>query len=96
MTTVNVPKHGIPAVEEFGRLLIRLLDEAEGIKATTSIEPPLASSDFEDLKSQVAAIFNKFPSYESSLQNAIIETAFRDIFGQLIVSLSRNTWQVIC
>ena len=96
MTIVDVPNHGIPAIEEVSRLLIQLLEDAEGIKVTNSIEPPLASSDFEDLKSQVAAIFNRFPSYESGLQNAIIETAVRDIFGQLIVSLSQNMWQVIC
>ncbi|KAJ2906772.1 hypothetical protein MKZ38_010763 [Zalerion maritima] len=77
-------RHELPQVEEFGQLLLQLLHEAEAIKDTSDIEPPLTSSDFEDLKPRVTTIFGNLPLNKRVRQYAMTEGAARAIFNQLV------------
>ena len=85
--------HGVPAVDEFGGLLRVMLrrarPKAEAIKVTNTVEPPLIKSDLTDLFEQVDSIFSPAasPELKKRSQYAVIETAVRDAFNDLLVSL---------
>lgn len=93
MPGVEINSHGIPAVEAIGAYLQELLDHAESAKPSRALEPALAKSDFDDIYGHVNRIFAGFddPSGKKLRQYAIIETAARDIFGELIVSSDRES-----
>lgn len=77
----------VEAVEEFGGLLNEMLHTAATIKQMAAIEPPLVKSDLADYLPRLQTI-NGFPkSQESkkSVQYAVIETAVRDVFNQMLV-----------
>ena len=83
----EINSHGILAVEAISAYLQELLDHAETAKPSRALEPTLAKSDFDDIYCHVARIFTGFddPNGKKLRQYAIIETAARDIFGELIV-----------
>ncbi|KAL1902562.1 hypothetical protein Sste5346_001004 [Sporothrix stenoceras] len=90
MPGLDINSHGIPAVEQIGVYLQGLLDHAETVKSECELEPTLAKSDFDDIYGHVARIFTGFddPNGKKLRQYAIVETAARDIFGELIATTS--------
>lgn len=94
MPSLEVDSHGVPAVAAFSTVLEELLAVAEGIKRTSQIEPALNKSDFEHLEAQLLDVFpavNSTKTGDNTDQRkaqrfAIIETAVRDMFSNLIVS----------
>ncbi|KAH6604012.1 nuclear matrix [Trichoderma cornu-damae] len=98
MPALDIENPGVSAVNEFGRLLAELLDEASTAKETTTIEPPLAKSDFVNLHDRVFSSLarSKAAGTESSAppdllrsrQFALVETAARDFFSKLIATTS--------
>jgi THO complex subunit 1 len=81
--------HVVPAVDEFGALLEELLRRAEDVKPTTTVEPPLSKFGISDILERVESVF--FSSAETLEQrkqrHAPIESAIRDKFNELLVSL---------
>ena len=80
--------HGVPQVAAVEDLLNESLDHARIVKPTFSIEPPLNKSDFEALFTRLPSVFanaviGQIP--DKARQYAIIETAARDLFSNLIV-----------
>ncbi|KAK3692137.1 THO complex subunit 1 transcription elongation factor-domain-containing protein [Podospora appendiculata] len=78
--------HGIAAVAAFGAFLDTLLAHAETVKPTAFIEPPLDKSDFDDLQHQLDDVLGS--DLDQVQRFAVIETAVRDIFGNLIATTS--------
>jgi len=83
----------VPSVGAVGSLLRDLLVRAESVKGTTSLEPPLDQSDFNDLQGQMTRILgpidtgtSKAAERRRSQRFAIIETAARSTLYSLIVS----------
>lgn len=76
--------YGVPAVGEVGTILQEMLDKALVVKQTNAIEPPLHKSDLAELFERVELVFAGLPSPES--KKAIIDTAVRDTFNNLLVS----------
>ena len=81
--------HGVPGVAICDELLKDLLQRAEEVKQTHTVEPPLNKSDFTDLLQQVETTF--FAAADSTelrkRSHAVIETAIRDKFNNLLVIL---------
>ncbi|KAK4124004.1 hypothetical protein N657DRAFT_645619 [Parathielavia appendiculata] len=92
MPSATIDSHGIPGVAAAARFLDELLERAESVKRTASIEPPLDKSHFDDLRRQLNdALGCDFTAEESvdarKLQRfAVIETAVRDTFKSLIAT----------
>jgi THO complex subunit 1 len=80
--------HAVQAVDDFGGLLLEMLQRAEQQKQTDTVEPPLNKSDFTDLFERVESIFPSTapPEVKKRGQCAVIETAVRDTFNNLLVS----------
>jgi hypothetical protein len=79
--------HAVEAVDAFKSLLRQLLERAHTTKRATTIEPPLAKPDFTDLLDQIGTIpFGSKSQSKKISQHAVIETAARDIFNELLVS----------
>lgn len=92
MPSATIKSHGVEAVAAAGTFLDNLLERAESVKRTASIEPPLDKSHFEDLRRQLSDALGSELMAEDSADAkrtqrfAIIETAVRDTFESLIVS----------
>ncbi|KAH0597090.1 hypothetical protein MHUMG1_05399 [Metarhizium humberi] len=100
MPALHVQNPGVSAVARFSLLLDQFLAEAAVVKSTATIEPTLKKSDFKDIASRLRACFSsdaatgengegEVPSLheqEKAKQFAIIETASRDLFGNLIAA----------
>lgn len=74
----------MPAVGEVGAILQEMLDKALVVKQTNAIEPPLYKSDLAELFDRIESVFAGLPSPDS--KKAIIDTAVRDTFNNLLVS----------
>lgn len=86
--------HGVPQVTAVEDLLIEALDHARIVKPTSSIEPALNKSDFETLLARLVPVFTSAPTGQASdraRQYAVVETAARDLFSNLIVRQSRKS-----
>ncbi|KAK3313774.1 THO complex subunit 1 transcription elongation factor-domain-containing protein [Apodospora peruviana] len=86
--------HGITAVGSFGAFLHDILARAEFIKPTATIEPALNKSDFQDLQPQLAQVLgadlsqsNDPADLKKAQRFAVIETAVRDTFSNLIATI---------
>lgn len=88
MPSAITEAHGVPQVTAVGDLLNESLDHARNIKPTSSIEPALNKADFESLLTRLAPVFTVS---DRARQYAVIETAARDIFSNLIVRPSRSS-----
>jgi THO complex subunit 1 len=93
MPSAIVESHGVPAVASFGNFLHDLLIRAESVRPTASAEPPLDKSDFKDLQRQLSGVLGPElgqagdPVDAKKAQRfAVIETAVRDTFSNLVVS----------
>lgn len=93
MPSLIAEGHGIPAVTAFSYFLGELLAHAELVKPTAAIEPPLHKSDFQDLMRRLGDVL---PGHEAKQHGslpdtkhihlfAIVETAVRDAFTEMIV-----------
>lgn len=94
---VTMEGHGLPTVDAFAQLLLEMLQQAELVKHTHTVESPLNKTDLANTYEQIDQMFNESASVEAKKrsQYAIIETAVRDTFNNLLVSLApvraRNT-----
>ncbi|KAF7543394.1 hypothetical protein G7Z17_g10770 [Cylindrodendrum hubeiense] len=95
MPALDMDNPGVPAVATSLSLLQELLEQAENAKQTSTIEPALNKSDFDDISSrasQVAATLTGAENGEATgsqikaRQYAMIETASREIFSNLIAT----------
>jgi THO complex subunit 1 len=94
MPSLEVETHTVPGVAAVGGFLGKLLSHAETVKPSSTIEPALEKADFDDLQNRLSAILpatDLTPGEESADQKkahrfAIIETAVRDLFSNLVVS----------
>ncbi|KAJ3532200.1 hypothetical protein NM208_g8548 [Fusarium decemcellulare] len=97
MAALDADNPATPAVATFTTLLQELLSQAEKTKQTSTIEPGLNKSDFENLSGRVASTAAELATAEGGdgkvtneqakgRQFAIIETAARDIFSNLIAT----------
>lgn len=98
MPSPEVESYGIPAVAAFKDLLDELLQQARTVKPSSSVDPALKKSDFEDIQTRIWEVFRtveQSAGEESSDKEnkarrfAIIETAARDTLSALIVSRQR-------
>jgi len=80
--------HAVEAVEVFHGLLQEMLDKARLSKQTDTIEPPLARADLSQLLQKVDSIehFSTPLEANKSFRYAVIETAIRSVFNDLLVS----------
>lgn len=96
MPALDINDSGVPAVGVFASLLHELLDEAAAAKQTTTIEPPLNKADLSNLSQRVSSALpfvseaNKDDAAKTR-RNAIVETAARDLFSNIIVSRTLGT-----
>ncbi|AEO69581.1 9488df5f-fb33-4ec4-854b-57beee312a39 [Thermothielavioides terrestris] len=92
MPSATIDSHGVSGVAAAAAFLDTLLERAESVKRTASIEPPLEKSDFDDLRQQLSdALGYELPPDESADSKrtqrfAVIETAVRDTFESLIAT----------
>ncbi|KAJ4264774.1 hypothetical protein NW762_005017 [Fusarium torreyae] len=95
MAAQDTDNPAAPAIAAFEALLEEFLSQAETAKQTSTIEPALSKSDFEDLSGRVSKTAAEVsgPTGEGAntandkgRQFAIIETAARDIFSHLIAT----------
>ncbi|KAK4167678.1 THO complex subunit 1 transcription elongation factor-domain-containing protein [Cladorrhinum sp. PSN259] len=91
MPAAIIDNHGIEAVARAGAFLEDLLRVADSVKQTSSLEPPLAESDFDNIEEQFNAIYDaeltSNDSADTRIQRfAIIETAVRETFKNLIAT----------
>ncbi|KAK4193969.1 THO complex subunit 1 transcription elongation factor-domain-containing protein [Podospora australis] len=94
MPATLVDSHGIEAVANASILLKELLERADSVKQTSSIEPPLVESDFDNLQSRLNDVYGSQAANVEDLSEtqrtqrfAIIETAVRDTFRSLIATI---------
>ena len=79
---------GLPQVTAVEALLRESLDHAQMLKPASSIEPALNKSDFESLLTTLPTLLINSSTGQTSdkaRQYAVVETAARDIFSNLIV-----------
>ncbi|KAF5023242.1 hypothetical protein F66182_4694 [Fusarium sp. NRRL 66182] len=95
MAAQDAANPAAPAIAALTNLLEKLLSHAETAKQTTTIEPALNKSDFDDLSGRVSKTASESfglaaegvkPANDKGRQFAIIETAARDIFSHLIAT----------
>ncbi|KAF0323231.1 nuclear matrix protein [Colletotrichum asianum] len=90
-------RYEVPGVVSFAKLLGRLLARSTEVKSTPAIEPALHKADFGDLDNQLGYVLEiSQPAREEDApatgaqskaqQFAIIETAVRDMFSNLIAT----------
>ncbi|KAL2878622.1 hypothetical protein SGCOL_006092 [Colletotrichum sp. CLE4] len=95
-SAVTPLRHEVPGVVAFAKLLDDLLARSMEVKSTPTIEPALHKADFGDLQDQLARVLvvpgaSEENGVGSTIQNkaqqfAIIETAVRDMFSNLIAT----------
>ncbi|KAF4628109.1 hypothetical protein G7Y89_g10040 [Cudoniella acicularis] len=80
--------HGVQAVDAFGGLLLEMLQRAEMVKQTNTVEPALHKTDLGDHFERVESIFpsSSSPETKKRSQYAVIETAVRDTFNNILAS----------
>lgn len=82
--------HGVQAVGDFRSLLEELIQRAEAAKPNGTIEPPLNKTDLGDISERVNSVFEPIAPADAKerkrSQYAVVETAVRDTFNDLLVS----------
>ncbi|KUJ19932.1 uncharacterized protein LY89DRAFT_611898 [Mollisia scopiformis] len=78
--------HGVEAVDEFGSLMEEMLDKAQEVKQTDTVDPPLNKSDLADSFEEILSIFS--PTTSADFKKHVIETAIRPIFYNLLATTS--------
>jgi THO complex subunit 1 len=94
--TTTMGSHVVQGVDTFGELLEDMLQRAEEVKQTNTVEPPLNKSNIADILERLeSTFFSPADSIEQRKRShAVIETAIRDKFNNLLVSLpSIRVWE---
>ncbi|KAH8686704.1 THO complex subunit 1 transcription elongation factor-domain-containing protein [Ilyonectria robusta] len=99
MPALDMDNPGVPAVATSVSLLKELLEQAEKVKQTSTIEPALNKSDFDDITGRVSQVAASLTGALTGAENgestssqikgrqyAMIETASREIFSNLIAT----------
>jgi len=95
MPSLELENYDVPSVADVASLLEELLQHAETVRPTASIEPALTKSDFEHLPARLAQALAPADSrggadepddINKGRRFAIIETVARDKFSNLVVS----------
>ncbi|TWU74797.1 hypothetical protein ED733_006287 [Metarhizium rileyi] len=97
MPALDVQNPGVSAVARFASLLDQFLGEAAVVKPTATIEPALNKSSLKDVSSRISTCFSSdaadqdaeasvLQEQAKAKQFAIIETASRDLFDNLIAA----------
>ncbi|KAF6814376.1 hypothetical protein CSOJ01_04099 [Colletotrichum sojae] len=92
--TVMTARYEVPGVVSFAKLLDSLLAQSMEVKSSPSIEPALQKTDFDGLDDQLARALAETADQEHGggaatqkvQQFAVIETAVRDMFSNLIAT----------
>jgi THO complex subunit 1 len=81
----------VEAVDAFRASLDEILAQAQTIKKADTIEPPILKTDVADFLEKVRGVdyLAKNEASKKANQYAIIETAVRDVFIGLVVSIAR-------
>lgn len=96
MAAQDTDNPAAPAIAAFTTLLEGFLSQAETAKSSSTVDPALRKSDFDDLSGRVSrtaadvsgqANGEAKSASDKARQFAIIETAARNIFSHLIVRL---------
>ena len=89
--------YAVEAVVVFHGLLQEMLNTARASKQTDTIKPPLARTDLNQLLQRVESIehFSIPLEANKSFRYAVIETAIRSVFNDLLVSDSPDPWRTI-
>lgn len=92
---VSTTRHEVPGVVSFAKLLDSLLARSMEVKSTPAIDPALQKTDFDALDDQLARALAPSGAVDQEhgggvatqkvQQFAVIETAVRDMFSNLIV-----------
>lgn len=77
---------GIFSVEKYTSSIRELLRRAQAVKPNGNIEPALVASDFEDGIAQLSRVVDGSMTKSNQAHFAAIETAFRNIFYESLVS----------
>ncbi|KAG0648438.1 THO complex subunit 1 [Hyphodiscus hymeniophilus] len=81
--------HGVQGVDEFRSLLQEMLQRAEVVKSSTTVEPAVTKSDLGNLLERVEdEFFSTATTTESSKKrkHAVIETAVRETFNSILAN----------
>lgn len=107
MPALALGNPGVPLVAGFCSLLNELLNEAAEVKPAPTIEPTLKKSNFSDITGRISSCLSGngasdgdgnhvqdtgYQDASKTQQFAIIETAARDLFGQLIVGVYEHCY----
>lgn len=84
---------GISSVEEYTASIRELLRKAQEVKPDGDIEPALVASDFEYGIAQLSRAVDGSVTKSNQAHYAAIETAFRNIFCESLVSC-RKPWKL--
>ncbi|KAH9906171.1 THO complex subunit 1 transcription elongation factor-domain-containing protein [Xylariomycetidae sp. FL2044] len=96
MPSATNPDYEVPQVDAVVNLLKDCLEYASTVKTSTTVDPPLAKSHFEDFLARLQDIFSR-PSSNSVPENAnvdrvrqyaVVETASRNVFSNIIARTS--------
>lgn len=87
--TAGMAGHGVQGVDEFKNLLGEMLERAYVVKESSTVEPPVTKSDLGDLFKRVEAEFFSSTTTPElrKRKHAVIETAVRETFNSILVSL---------
>jgi THO complex subunit 1 len=88
----NMAGHGVQGMDEFTMLLGEMLQRAAMVKQTNTVEPPLNKSNLDDLFERVEReFFSSAITLElRKRKHAIVETAAREAFNSILVSLPQH------
>ena len=77
---------GISSVERYTAFIRELLRKAQAVKPNADIEPALEASDFGEGIAQIIWVSDGSVTKSNQAHYAAIETAFRNIFYESLVS----------
>lgn len=88
----------VGAVKVYGDVIRSLLEKAAAIKNAPSIEPPVTEANLGGvIKRVLAGDYGVSVGVNQQTQYAAVETAFREIFYDLLVRpLSPVPWEGLC
>jgi THO complex subunit 1 len=87
--TGSMAGHVVQGVDEFKKLLLQMFARAEVVKNSSTVEPPVTKSDLGDIFERVEEEFFSFATIPElrKRKHAVIETAVRETFNSILVSL---------
>jgi THO complex subunit 1 len=88
----------VHGVDEFNKHLQQMLQSAELVKKSTTVEPPVTRSDLDDLFQRVEKEFFSSATTPElrKRKHAVVETAVRETFNSILVSLPSHELRSMC